>query len=474
MNNIKTKKLQKDPFLEDLKRIERCKISRCKSLKIGWNTNIKIFPEEIRKLKWLTSLTVSCTGIKALPDWIGELVNLRKFDISSNQEIKKLPPSLVNLENLKELNIDSIGIKALPSFIGKMHSLEYLYFNPCHMTDIPQGILDLPKLKSINVGNIDNAGHIPSLANKCLELNTKEALRRIKRCKKGNIKKLNLSLLYLDNLPDELAELNWLEELDLSCNNLNKLPDWFCNFKKLKILDLSINKLTSLPDSIDNLKSLKRITLDDNRLKTLPETFGNLSSLEEFYLTEYDNYTPSGSSWFKKLPDSFGNLSSLKIFYIYDTRLKTLPESFGNLKSLQSLSIISDAQLPANFYPETIKNLKSITELQINGFKKVPEFVAELKNLTSLVIEHNRLYKLPDFIGKLTKLKFLNLHSTWIKELPEWITNLTNLENLDISNNDISHIDPELPHKMPKLKDTFEWWIKVFKENEDEKILNNN
>jgi len=472
MKNVKVSKKHQCPYFEELKEIEKCNISHSRSLKIGWNLTLKVFPEEIKKLTWLTSLTVKCTEINKLPDWIGELVNLKKLDISSNSKIKKLPSTIINLKNLKILILDDTGIKKLPSFIGKMHSLEYLGINSFKMIDIPKGVLELHKLKRIEVGNIENINHIPALKMKCLELNTKEALNRIKRCKNKNTKKLDLSFLYLEKLPVELLELNWIEELDISCNNLKKLPEWIGNFKKLKVFNLNSNKLSSLPDSIGEMKRLKEIILSYNRLKTLPESFGNLSLLEEFYLLETDNRPDSKeSSYFKKLPVSFGSLTSLKIFEIWYTKLRMLPKSFGSLKSLIKLTIQTDAILPDNFYPDTMKNLKSITEININGFNKVPDFIAELKNLTSLDISHNKLVKLPDFIGKLTKLKTLNLHSTWITDIPGWIVNLKNIDNLDISSNEISSIDHELPKKMPKLKKLFEWYLKEIEEFKAQKLI---
>jgi len=85
---------QKAAMAEAIEKIEKCRDSHSKSLKIGYNGYLNVFPEEIRQLTWLTSLSVVCTGIRILPDWIGELENLRVLDISSNQKIRKLPSSL--------------------------------------------------------------------------------------------------------------------------------------------------------------------------------------------------------------------------------------------------------------------------------------------------------------------------------------------------------------------------------------------
>jgi Leucine-rich repeat (LRR) protein len=99
-----------------------------------------------------------------------------------------------------------------------------------------------------------------------------------------------------------------------------------------------------------------------------------------------------------------------------------------------------------------MENLKSLRKVNLSAFDQVPDFIGDLKNLTSLDISHNKIETLPDFIGKLTKLKTLNLHSTWIKKLPDWIASLKNLEDLDITSNDITVNPEEIIKKLPKLK----------------------
>ena len=321
---------------------------------------------------------------------------------------------------------------------------------------VPQCILDLPKLKRIETGGCD-ISHLPLLIAKQHELNKKEALRRIGHCKKSQKKNLDLSRLYLSELPEELSSLYWLERLNLSNNTLKQLPDWIGNFQQLTYLDLDDNELTSLPNSIGGLRSLKTIRISFNQLQTLLETFGNLVSLEVFNLSEITNHPvlekkQGQSSWFTHLPDSFCNLVSLKYFILDNTKIKKLPENFGGLTSLKYLCIQGDSGFCSDtFFPKTMNGLKSLREIDITSFDRVPFFISEMKQLTSLDLSHNKFYILPEFIGNLTKLKRLNLHSTWITEFPEWISNLKNLVDLDISNNDIN-VKPAMVTKLKKLK----------------------
>jgi Leucine-rich repeat (LRR) protein len=64
--------------------IKECKKKHSHYLEIGYNGYLDKFPEEIRELTWLTSLSVVCTEISRIPDWIGGFVNLRFLDLHSN------------------------------------------------------------------------------------------------------------------------------------------------------------------------------------------------------------------------------------------------------------------------------------------------------------------------------------------------------------------------------------------------------
>ena len=145
----KTLNNRKEALAEALLEIEKCRKTKSKTLEIGYNGYLTVFPEEIRELTWLTSLLVVCTDISEIPDWIDELKDLKVIDFSTNKRLRKLPPSLVNLKYLKKLVIDNTGLKSLPLFLGEMHSLEYIEIGPYNLKTIPQSILDLPKLKRI-------------------------------------------------------------------------------------------------------------------------------------------------------------------------------------------------------------------------------------------------------------------------------------------------------------------------------------
>lgn len=67
INKVQQQNKALNEALEDVK---KCQSSNSQILEIGYNGYLNVFPEEIRKFKWLTSLSFVCTDISILPDWI--------------------------------------------------------------------------------------------------------------------------------------------------------------------------------------------------------------------------------------------------------------------------------------------------------------------------------------------------------------------------------------------------------------------
>jgi len=107
----------------------------------------------------------------------------------------------------------------------------------------------------------------------------KNLTQRIEVDESGNIKKIYLERMELDNLPHLDALMN-LELLYCQRNNLTGLPS-LNKLKHLKMLDCTLNKLTSLP-SLDKLTSLEKLLCSDNELSSLPN-LNKLMNLQKMY-----------------------------------------------------------------------------------------------------------------------------------------------------------------------------------------------
>lgn len=145
---------------------------------------------------------------------------------------KNLPVKKLVIKNRSE-----IPIKGFP------RTLEFLYINDISLAKLCIGVLQLQKLRVLDISN------------NCIEY-----------------------------LPNELSKLP-LEELNVSRNELSKATikqwNWIGGTlpRTLKVLNLSHNNLYYVPQQIVKLQLLVTINLDNNNLKVLPTGFGNLRLL---------------------------------------------------------------------------------------------------------------------------------------------------------------------------------------------------
>ena len=190
----------------------------------------------------------------------------------------------------------------------------------------------------------------------------------------GNLKNLKyLRLIGFSELPDEIAQLDNLEELVfLKCGYV-EFPKVLCELKNLKSLSIYSKTLQKLPNEIGNLASLTNINITGTSIKYLPESIANLTNLEiiEVYANRY----------LKTLPVNIGNLSKLKTFDIRGSELDSIPYSIGNLGQLKELILYSNG---LESLPDSLTNLKQLERLDVsenplsNLSDSVRQFIVDL------------------------------------------------------------------------------------------------
>lgn len=111
--------------------------------------------------------------------------------------------------------------------------------------------------------------------------------------------------------------------------------------------------------------------------------------------------------------------------------------------------------------PDSLAQLQSLTTLVLarNQFTVFPPSILGLPKLKQLDLEYNQLKELPTEIGNLSTLETLNLANNELEALPEGIGKLTKLRKLLLNNNKIA----ELP-----AADCLDW------QNLEELFLNKN
>ena len=227
----------------------------------------------------------------------------------------------------------------------------------------------------------------------------------------GRIVNLELESTALEQLPEEIGQLNSLEEMYLGQNQITAIPDEIGQLTNLVNFDLSMNKLESLPAAIGQMANLRALGLGGNLLKILPAQIGDLSNL---------------------------NVLDLK-----GNQLETIPLDFASLTKLRLLNISSNN---LDLLPSVIVQLTSLTDLNL-GSNKLTSLPVEIGNLTNLIlftVSDNMLTELPLEIAKSTDLQYLRLSENKLASLPIEIGLLTKLQDLYISDNELNTIPPEI------------------------------
>ncbi|XP_040369518.1 probable disease resistance protein At4g33300 [Rosa chinensis] len=106
---------------------------------------------DLISLKKVTLTEVRVFQVWALPDEIGNLVNLQVLRLRSCPDLSELPNSIKNLKKLNFLGIFNCEeFRELPECIGQMRSLRKIDTRGCRrLTTLPRSVLDLKQLEEV-------------------------------------------------------------------------------------------------------------------------------------------------------------------------------------------------------------------------------------------------------------------------------------------------------------------------------------
>jgi len=227
--------------------------------------------------------------------------------------LTNIPPVIGKLEELKILSIADNNLTDIPLVIGKLEELKILSVADNNLTDIPPVIGKLEELKILNIAD-NNLNNIPVY---------------IKNLK--NLIVLDLSYnTSIKAIPNEIKNLEHLEEINFSGNRIRVVPESFQNLKKLKVLKIRDNDILYLPEFIKHFKQLEHLDLAGNELKRLPSEIGLLSKLKRLDLV---------SNELEYLPPEIGHLSNLEYLSLRHNNLKKLPDDIAYLRNIRNLDL---------------------------------------------------------------------------------------------------------------------------------------
>ena len=437
---------------------------------LEYSESFRIIPNAVKEFTNSISLSIRSKTLEKLPEWLGDLTNLKNLDISYNSNLSTIPEALGNLTNLTNLVISSNdNLSTIPEALGNLKNLEFLELNwqPFLWENtLPK----LPFLKKISVTGSSNLNdflelvqHFPNLGSLIISRNSN--LRTLPESL-GNLTNLeSLVISYNNNLqtiPKSLGNLTNLTSLKINNNdNLSNLPEPIENLKKLEFLELNWQPLL-WENVLPKLPFLKKISLTGStNLEGVPEiikVFPKLSSL-----------IISNNSDLITLPESLGSLTNLTSLEISrNIELRKLPASLGSLESLESLILSWNFSLWKNSLPRlpflkeisvigggNLVNLPDLTKVfpklssliisNNSDLITLPESLENLTTLTSLEISNNnKLFTLPESIGKLSALQRLIVRDCpLVISLPASLASLPHLRELDISGSGLSRREIE-------------------------------
>ncbi|CAI0559622.1 unnamed protein product [Linum tenue] len=356
---------------------------------------LRCLPDTLRVLDW------DHFGTECLPPRFSceNLVILRLY--SSKLERLWDDEANVELGNLKSLGLSrSECLRKLPNLSTALR-LEEIYLEYCvSLVELPTSILDLPKLKTLDVSFC-----------RSLDLNNLEYYADDGGEQSGqhdqvifpSLKKLIVSWTPIQNIPNFITRSHILK-LDCGSCKLDKFPV-IPSLESLKAGSCGFEEVIEL----GKLTKLKRLDLSYNyHLIHLSAEFYKLEALEEIDLSYCDSL--------EEFPEILEAMEAVEVLNLSGCNsLSNLPNSIANLVHLGSLDL---SYTDIRELPLSIVDLTQLTILRLNNclcLTSLPDTMNQLYCLRTLELircyELNHLPELPPMLYKLTAQGCLSLQS---------------------------------------------------------------
>jgi Leucine-rich repeat (LRR) protein len=216
--------------------------------------------------------------------------------------------------------------------------------------------------------------------------------------------------------------------------------------KHLRLLQLSYNHIAEIPENINEIQFLEELYIGDNGIKSIPDTVANLDQLR--LLSVQPGY-PSGvklrePNQFSEFPTALLRMKGLRELAIARASITGFPKGItSELVALEKLDISKNpiTALPGWLFPGSkMRNLVA----SHTSIRALPGCVTRWKHLEGLDLSFSNLEVLPEAIGQCKKLRELRVRGSKIDALPESIGDCEGLEVLDIARTKVREIPASL------------------------------
>ena len=209
-----------------------------------------------------------CRNLIEVPESIGSLAKLKKWNLEYCGELRKLPSSL-RLKSLKFFNLDGCSrLEKFPNIHPEMKCLEDLNLSYSGIRELPSSLLYLTRLRTLELDNC--VQDFPDRINK-MQL-TPIACTSFDTLSEYGL--LSLASLHLSYCGANIIELDFW-----------KNPKYF---PELIILYLSGSNIVTIPESITSFTSLADLYIDNctklQKIPSLPQSIRRVSAINCFSL----------------------------------------------------------------------------------------------------------------------------------------------------------------------------------------------
>ena len=266
-----------------------------------------------------------------------------------------------------------------------------------------------------------NAIELDSLNNRITTITTEEG--------KDRITIMDLSNLGLEILPEQIINLEKLEELDLSNNLFNNFPEELC------IVSSRINNLNIENNNLCDPTEITHCVLEDITIDFEKQECTKVKYDEEMdFLLEFIKSNDL---------DSISSTIFNEVLWDWEDTDSALTDDDKQIERIIEIKWVNHG---ITNLPGTISHLKFLRKLELenNQLTTLPAQMKYLENLTDLQLHDNILIALPDFIGEANNLRSIDLHNNLLTELPESIGLLTQLVFFDIGKNRLTSLPDNL------------------------------
>ncbi|MFQ6600680.1 leucine-rich repeat domain-containing protein [Flavobacterium sp. C3NV] len=352
---------------------------------------------------------------KILEKILNEKETIKRINLSEQYSLTKIPESIKDCLQLEVLDVSYTEITEIPDFVFQLPKLKELNYLGCEkLKNQPRSFFSNQSLKKISI-------YISKKQVISEEIKSLTSLKSITI--NGNIKEIPNLIYDLTNLEElELfdTKISTVSEKIEKLNNLKKISFWQALFLDNKSTEL---KLEEIFQNLSKCSNLKELNIDQNDIKEIPENISLLKQLQKF---------SASNNKLKSYPSSLYNLTKLTEIDLGINKLKKVEKGIGNLKSLKTLKLNSNwkNQLDAkNLFNELhqLENLEILELWSCQSITEIPETISSLKKLKKLDVDNNLLENLPKSISTMHHLKTLRISTNKIslKDVNELRAQLT-------------------------------------------------